>query len=113
MTFFGCLIVYKELFKSEFVDISLVLCKKSWGRIGLKDYASDGLEEIIVIVMNVILSKLTSKKSFLNGLGQQLKSLVRMSSTSCVKPPVILVVGNEDKGGVRKIKMEIFNGICH
>ena len=43
--------------------------------------------------MNVILSKLSSK----NGLGQQLKSLVRMSSTSCVKPPVILVVGNEDK----------------
>ena len=47
--------------------------------------------------MNVILSKLSSKKSFFNGLGQQLKSLVRMSSTSCVKPPVILVVGNEDK----------------
>jgi len=47
--------------------------------------------------MNAILSKLSSKKSFLNGPGQQLKSLVRMSSTSCVKPPVILVVGNEDK----------------
>ena len=47
--------------------------------------------------MNAILSKLSSKKSFLNGLGQQLKSLVRMSSTYCVKPPVILVVGNEDK----------------
>ena len=62
----------------------------------------------MMIVMMKSLMILTQKIQAVTSTSCQVRS-----SDSYFLTPFSLYTFDEDKGGVRKIKMEIFNGICH